>query len=132
MTREEREKAIRILDDMKVKIDIPKAAVMQNDKNWALDMAIKALEQEPKTKIKESNFSQEQYKADLQCAYDCGKSVLDKLRAEIAEYGSICVEYKTTGRREDIEQLLTDVLKQAKKQVLDVIDKYRAESEDKE
>ena len=47
MTREEREKAIRILDDMKVKIDIPKAAVMQNDKNWALDMAIKALEQEP-------------------------------------------------------------------------------------
>lgn len=58
--------------------------------------------------------------------------VLDKIRAEIAEYGSICVEYKTTGRREDIEQLLTDVLKQAKKQVLDVIDKYRAESEDKE
>ena len=98
----------------------------------ALEKAIEALEQEPKTKIKESNFSQEQYKADLQCAYDCGKSVLDKLRAEIAEYGSICVEYKTTGRREDIEQLLTDVLKQAKKQVLDVIDKYRAESEDKE
>ena len=60
------------------------------------------------------------------------ESILDKLRAEIAEYGSICVEYKTTGRREDIEQLLTDVLKQAKKQVLDVIDKYRAESEDKE
>ncbi len=48
MTREEREKAIRILDDMKVKIDIPKAAVMQNDKNWALDMAIKSLKQEPR------------------------------------------------------------------------------------
>lgn len=60
------------------------------------------------------------------------ESVIDKIRAEIAEYGSICVEYKTTGRREDIEQLLTDVIKQAKKQVLDVIDKYRAESEDKE
>jgi len=47
MTREERKKAIKVLDDMKVKIDVPKAAKMQNDKNWALDMAIKALEQEP-------------------------------------------------------------------------------------
>lgn len=43
MTREERDKAIRVLEDMKVKIDIPKAAVMQNNKNWALDMAIKEL-----------------------------------------------------------------------------------------
>ena len=34
------------------------------------DMAIKALEQTDK--IEESNFSSEQYKADLQCAYDCG------------------------------------------------------------
>lgn len=56
--------------------------------------------------------------------------VLDKISAEIAEYGSIWVEYKITGRRDkDIEQLVTDVLKQAKKQVLDVIDKYKAESE---
>ena len=49
MTREERKKAIKVLDDMKVKIDVPKAAKMQNDKNWALDMAIKTLEQEPVT-----------------------------------------------------------------------------------
>jgi hypothetical protein len=71
----------------------------------AKDMAIKALEQE---------------------------SVLDKIRAEIAEYGSICVEYKLTltdRRDKDIEQLVTDVLKQAKKQVLDIIDKYKTESE---
>ena len=47
MTREERKKAIEVLDDMKVKIDIPEAAKMQKDKNWALDIAIKALEQEP-------------------------------------------------------------------------------------
>lgn len=53
MTREkaiiekERKKAIKVLDDMKVKIDIPKAAKTQNDRNWALDMAIKTLEQEP-------------------------------------------------------------------------------------
>lgn len=36
----------------------------------ALEIAIKALEQTDK--IEESNFSTEQYKADLQGAYDCG------------------------------------------------------------
>lgn len=36
----------------------------------AYDMAIKALEQTDK--IEESNFSTEQYKADLQSAYECG------------------------------------------------------------
>lgn len=44
----------------------------------AFNMAIKALGQETTTKIEESNFSQEQYLADIQSAYDCGKSVLDK------------------------------------------------------
>jgi len=47
MTREECKKAIKVLDDMKVKIDIPKAAKTQNDRNWAIDMAIKLLKQEP-------------------------------------------------------------------------------------
>ena len=47
MTREEHKKAIEVLDDMKVKIDIPKAAKTQNDRNWALDVAIQALSQEP-------------------------------------------------------------------------------------
>ncbi len=76
---------------------------MDNRRKEAFNMAKVALEQEP---------------------------VLDKLRAEIAEYGSICAEYKMTGRSDkDIEQLVTDVLKQAKKQVLDVIDKYKTESE---
>lgn len=56
--------------------------------------------------------------------------ILDKLRAEIAEHGSIWVEYKITGNsNRDIEKLVSDVLSQAKKQVLDVIDKYKAESE---
>ncbi len=79
-------------------------------------------ETEIKSMTKEQNYM---------CGYRDGKSdVLDKLRAEIAEYGSICAEYKMTGRSDkDIEQLVTDVLKQAKKQVLDVIDKYKTESE---
>lgn len=37
--------AIEYLDDMKVKIKIPKAAVQARKNNEALDMAIKALEQ---------------------------------------------------------------------------------------
>lgn len=77
---------------------------LYDQRKEAFSMAIKALEEE---------------------------SILDKIRTEISEYGSIWVEYKITGRRDkDIEQLVTDVLKQAKKQVLDVIDKYRGESED--
>lgn len=61
---------------------------------------------------------------------DCLTCVLDKIRTEISEYGSIWVEYKITGRRDkDIEQLVSDVLSQAKKQVLEIIDKHRGESE---
>lgn len=42
--------------------------------------------QEQTTKIEESNFSQEQYLADIQNAYDCGKSVIDKIRGEIKKW----------------------------------------------
>ncbi len=67
------------------------------------ELAIKALEQEP---------------------------ILDKIRAEIAEYGSIMVAYaitKNTKTDKGIEKLVSDVLKQAKEQVLEIIDKYRKE-----
>lgn len=60
------------------------------------------------------------------------REVLDKIRAEIAEYGSIWVGYaitKDTKTDKGIEKLVSGVLKQAKEQVLDIIDKYRAESE---
>lgn len=45
MTNEE---AKEYLEDLKIKIEIPKAAVQARKNNEALDMAIKALEQEPK------------------------------------------------------------------------------------
>ena len=62
--------------------------------------------------------------------YTPQESVLDKIRAEIAEYG-LWVIYATTDRSDkDIEHLVSDILKQAKEQVLDVIDKYKAEQED--
>lgn len=41
-----------------------------SEEHEACDMAIKALEQTDK--IEDSNFSTEQYEADLRGAYDCG------------------------------------------------------------
>lgn len=62
--------------------------------------------------------------------YQKQERALDKIRSEIADYGSIWVAYTITGKRDkDIEQLVSDVLSQAKKQVLDVIDKYKTEVE---
>ena len=58
--------------------------------------------------------------------------VLDKIRTKIAEYGSIWVVYEITDKTKTdkgIEKLVSDVLSQAKEQVLDIIDKYKAESE---
>ena len=73
MTREERKKAIEVLDDMKVKIDIPKAAKTQNDRNWALDVAIKALEQEPS----EDAISREDARMSLTCEIKENMTITD-------------------------------------------------------
>ena len=57
---------------------------------------------------------------------DCVDCVLDDIRAEINNYGSMWVEYKIIGHTDrDIENIVENVLKQAKEQVLDIIDKYR-------
>jgi len=59
------------------------------------------------------------------------ESVLDKVRAEIDECGSIWVAYAITGHSDrDIENLIEGVVNQAKEQVLNIIDKYRTESEE--
>lgn len=51
--------------------------------------------------------------------------VLLEIRQEIAEYGSICVEYVARNRGDrDIELLIEDVLRQAKEQVLEIIDSH--------
>lgn len=107
----------------------------------AVEMAIKALETEEEFEkaqiITGGRLNGRTY------AYKCGledgkrkaleqESVLDKVRNEIAEYGSIWVAYAITGHSDrDIENLIEGVLKQAKEQVLNIIDKYRAESEEK-
>ncbi len=49
----------------------------------AIDMAIKALSQEPKTQmVDKSNFDIEQYRMDLQGAYDCGFEAGKKVEQE--------------------------------------------------
>lgn len=55
-------------------------------------------------------------------------TMLDKIRAEINAYGSIWVQYTIKGHTDkDIEDIIEDVLKQAKQQVIEIIDKYRNE-----
>jgi hypothetical protein len=58
---------------------------------------------------------------------------LGKIRAEIAECGSIRVTFAITDETKTdkgIEKLASDILARAKEQVLDIIDKYKAESEE--
>ena len=56
------------------------------------------------------------------------REILDKIRTEINQYGSIWVQYTIKGHTDkDIEDIVEDVLKQAKQQMLDLIDKYRNE-----
>ena len=50
---------------------------------------------------------------------------LNDIRVEIEKYGSIMVEYKITGNNQsDIEKIVGNVLTQAKRQVLAIIDKH--------
>jgi len=81
----------------------------------AVNVAIIALEQEPceTQMIDKSNFSQEQYLADIQSAYDCGKSAIYKIRAEIQGLRN-CSCSCSDGIIDDVE---------------DIIDKYMEESE---
>lgn len=67
MTKEE---ACAVLDDMKVKIDIPHAAVMQRKRNEALDMAISALSTEGEY-IKKSELLQHVTTEELSDFKDC-------------------------------------------------------------
>lgn len=65
--------AVGILEQFKEKPTLINSIETQEEAIWfeeALDFAIKALEQT--NKVEESNYNLEQYKADLQGAYDCG------------------------------------------------------------
>lgn len=90
MTKEERKKAIEVLDDMKVKIDIPKAAKTQNDRNWALDVAIQALSQEPTEKPMTVD--------EMEREYEKSKALFHKI-----------VEYDDAISREAVKEIINDI-----------------------
>ena len=81
--------------------------------------------------IKAINYDRNQYSKGYK---DGVNNVLDKIWTEINNYGSIWVEYKILGHTDrDIERIVENVLKQAKDQVIEIIDKiidkYKKESE---
>lgn len=85
------------------------------------EMAIKALE---RVQISEWDHDHDILKAHS----DGAREALDKVRAEISEYGSIWVQYVITDKTKTdkgIEKLVEDVTKQTKTRVLEIIDKYR-------
>lgn len=153
MTREEAITVLNGLSDNPLFSDQHRAAFkiaihdIKANHNWALNNLIlinkdnyEPLDQEPRKD--EVILTNNEYRKQMANEYDHGyckgyaeavedqKAVLDKLRGEIVDYGSIWVTYAITGRKDsDIERLIKGVLKQAKEQVLEIIDKYRAESE---
>ncbi len=104
MTREE---AINCLNEMKIKFEIPKAAVQARLNNEALDIAIQALEQEP---------------------------ILDKVRAEIIDilyvdsliFGEL-IDFKNG--KTSADDVIEEFNRITRLEVLHIIDKYKAESE---
>lgn len=78
-------------------------------------------ETEIKSMSKEQNYCR---------GYKDGKmDVLDTIREEINTFGSLWVQYEITGHTDrDIQNIVVNVLKQAKEQVIDIIDKYKEET----
>lgn len=124
MTREEIKNTPELVDFMLDKsITADSRMKLRKRLEELCKLAIKALEQEP--------FINKPCVSSGVCEHD-KQEVLNKIRAEIAEYGSIMVSYaitKDTKTDKGIEKLVSDVLKEAKEQVLEIIDKYKAESE---
>lgn len=93
------QKACEILDDNWTKLDNPRYD--DYELTQALIWAIKALDREEKV-----------------------LKALEDVKAEIAEYGSIWVGYTIKGHTDrDIQRTIEDVIKQAKAQVLEIINR---------
>ena len=70
----------------------------------------------------------ERLKKEIIASAETTRLILDSIRSEINQYGSIWVQYQIKGHTDkDIEDLIEDVLSQAKRQVLDIIDKHIGE-----
>lgn len=68
--------------------------------------------------------------SQLRADRDRLEDAIEKIRAEISEYGSIWVQYTIKGTtNKDIEDIVENAIKQAKDQVLYIIDKHTKERE---
>lgn len=68
--------------------------------------------------------------SQLRADRDMLENAIAEIRAEIEEYGSIWVQYTIKGRTDkDIGDIVENAIKQAKKQVLYIIDKHTKERE---
>lgn len=100
------------------------------------DDVLKLLEQEPceTQMIDKSNFSQEQYKADLQSAYDCGKASVKPCEDAISREDALMA---LTGEWTELtDEMIHRFIKRIKKlspvtpqPKTDMLDKIRAEIE---
>lgn len=78
--------------------------------------------------ITKTKMDIKQYKADLQCAYDCGysagKALLDKIRAEITNIHLTDTDGHSNNWYRDPQEIINDTLR--------IIDMHKAESEGEE
>ena len=117
MTREEREDAVERLNALKQLIGYDKDSEIVKATQMSLDMAIKALEQEPTDK----NFTKADIDAIVKAINEGWElrvnEILSKIRAEIKSLSNANPSYWHSGDMVEREE------------VLDVINKYKADKE---
>lgn len=134
MTREEANLTIDYLKEMQESYIEGEGYERHPLPEWyALDKAIEALEQEPKSEWQKDH--------EILKAYSDGANgVLDELRAEIAEekehayadFEQYKVEYLGQDWEDALDSLPQDDFRYGMERCIDIINKYKTESEDKE
>ena len=116
-----REEIINILDDMKVKIDIPKAAITQINRNKALDMAISDMKRVEKLEstLKQSHDTKLAYYYECQKLKDKNKQLTDLLYEQTKNLDSLNLE---TERLEDGIEKVKEEIKHTDFDMMDYYD----------
>lgn len=95
------------------------------------DIKYKADKDEQNLTMKQEPQSEWQKDHEILKAHSDGaREALEDIRAKIAKYGSLAVSYVITDEvktDKGIEKLVSDILHQAKEEVLEIIDKHIAE-----
>jgi hypothetical protein len=128
MTRKEAILILRALMDNPIFSDEHKAAFniaihdIEAFHMWNINELVLTLKKEPE----QEPFINKLCISENICEHD-KIAALEEVRNEIAEYGSIWVQYVITDKTKTvkgIDKLVEDILKQAKEQVLKILDEY--------